>query len=289
MRGTHRLALAAAIATYLLLTVGGVVTSRDAGLVFPDWPLSDGSVNPQGWLQDADKGSEHSHRILGALTGLLTIALAIRLQRRDPRRWVRRLGWVGVVAVCVQGLLGGLRVTETSTELALVHGCLGQAFFCLMVAFVYLTSKDGRSAPAPGPDATPVAVAGGAAVLALYMQVVLGAQLRHVNGPLQTHLLGAALVTTAVFWLLTVVWLRAPRPALMRPALLLGVLLVVQIGLGFAAAASVRGQRPFRPTPAESLVPTAHQSIGALLLATALFLTLRALRRRTPAHREAFA
>lgn len=291
MRGAHRIAVAAAVVAYLLLTLGGVVTSRDAGLVFPDWPLSNGSVNPEGWLADADKGSEHGHRILGALAGLLTVALAVLLQRREQRRFVRVLGWTAVAAVCVQGLLGGLRVTEASTELALVHGCLGQAFFCLLVALAYLSSRDGATRPETGPDTTAVAVCGAAAVLALYGQVVIGAQLRHVHGPLQPHLLGAALAAGSVVWLATLVLVRhADRPALARPVLLLAFLLLAQLGLGFATADAVSGQQPFRPTVAQSLVPTAHQSVGALMLATSVWVTLRAFRRRRPSvAREAYA
>jgi cytochrome c oxidase assembly protein subunit 15 len=290
MRTVHRLALTAAVATCLLLGVGGVVTSRDAGLVFADWPLSDGSVNPDGWLRDADKGSEHGHRILGAAVGLLTIALAVLLQRRDGRRAVRVLGWVAVAAVCVQGLLGGLRVTESSTELALVHGCLGQAFFCVVVALACLTSSDGVAPPVGGGDATPATVCGAAATLALYAQVVVGAQLRHVGGPLQTHVIGAAFASAAVLWAVTVVLVRhRDRAALVRPALLLLLLLALQLGLGFASADVVRGQRPYAPTVAQSLVPTAHQSTGALMLATSLWLTLRAARRRAWAPAGAFA
>jgi cytochrome c oxidase assembly protein subunit 15 len=290
MISVHRLALLAAIATALLLGLGGVVTSRDAGLVFADWPLSEGSVNPDGWLRDADKGSEHGHRILGAVVGLLTIALAVALRRREERRGVRVLGWVAVAAVCVQGLLGGLRVTEASTELALVHGCLGQAFFCLVVALACLTSKDGVAPAEEGGDATAAAVCGAAATFALYAQVVLGAQLRHVGGPLQSHVIGAALASAAVVWLATVVLFRhRDRPPLVRPALLLLALLALQLGLGFAAADVVRGQRPYAPTVAQSLVPTAHQSTGALMLATSLWLTLRAWRRRARLPAGAFA
>lgn len=290
MRGVHRLALGAAVATCLLLAAGGVVTSRDAGLVFADWPLSDGSVNPDGWLRDADKGSEHGHRVLGALVGLLTVALAVLLQRRDGRRAVRVLGWTAVAAVSVQGLLGGLRVTEASTDLALVHGCLGQAFFCIVVALAYLTSRDGTDRPEEGSDATGAAVCGAATVLSLYGQVVLGAQLRHVGGPLQSHLIGAALVAATVLWLATVVLARhGDRPALARPALLLLLLLALQVGLGFAAADVVRTQRPYAPTVAQSLVPTAHQSTGALMLATSVWLTLGAVRRRARRPAEAWA
>ena len=107
----HRVAIVAAVLTYALLAMGGLVTSRDAGMIFPDWPTSNQSFNPPGWLTDADKFSEHGHRILGALLGLASIALAIMIQKHDPRRWMKVLGWSAVVAVTAQGVMGGIRVT----------------------------------------------------------------------------------------------------------------------------------------------------------------------------------
>jgi cytochrome c oxidase assembly protein subunit 15 len=269
--------------TYLLLTVGGVVTSRDAGMVFLDWPLSDGSLNPEGWIRDPDKASEHGHRLLGVLVGLVTIALAIGLHRKEPRRFVRVIGWVALGGVALQGLLGGLRVTEVSAELALLHGCTGQAFFCLLVALAYFTSRDATTPAEAGPDTRGLSMCAAAVLFTVFMQVVLGAQLRHVGGPIQTHVLGAALVAGTVLWLLPLTFLRhARRQALARPVLLLTGLLLVQIASGLVAAdlleTSVHGQ----PTVAQVVLPTAHQSLGGLVLATALVVCLRALRRVQP-------
>jgi len=282
-RGLHRLAIVAAVLTYLLLTLGGVVTSRDAGMVFLDWPLSDGSLNPDGWLSDADKFSEHGHRILGALVGLVTVALAWRLRRQESRRYVRVLGYAAVVGVCLQGLLGGLRVTEISTDLALVHGCTGQAFFCLMVTLAYLTSRDATTPAEEGGDTRGLSLCAAAVLFAVFMQVVLGAQQRHVGGPLHSHLLGAALVAGSVLWLLPLTLLRhAGRAALRRPVFLLVALLVVQVTLGFLAAGVLHGARTGALTAAQVLMPTAHQSVGGVMLATSVYVCLRAIRRIQP-------
>ena len=53
----------------------------------------------------------------------------------------KELGVLAVVAVVVQGVLGGTRVTEVSTVLAAVHGCMGQAFFGLLVILCVLTGR----------------------------------------------------------------------------------------------------------------------------------------------------
>jgi len=272
--------LAALAATFLLLAAGGIVTSRDAGMVFPDWPLSNGSLNPEGWLHDADKMSEHGHRILGTLVGLLSIWLAVRLQRRERRRWVRVLGWCALGAVVLQGLLGGLRVLEISGTLALVHGCTGQLFFCLMVLLAYLTSSDAGSVPEPGPDARRLSVLGLAALSAVLLQVALGAQLRHNLGPIDAHVLGALLSAGTVFWVLAGVALRhgARRP-LCRPALLLAALLLLQVGLGILAARALSDPRALGAQALALVLPSLHQAVGGLLLGCITWLTAKAIRR----------
>jgi len=281
----HRTAIVAAVLTYALLALGGLVTSRDAGMIFPDWPLSNGSLNPDGWLTNADKFSEHGHRILGALVGMATIALAVLLTLRDKRRWLKVLGWVAVVFVSAQGVLGGIRVTEISTFLALFHGCTGQLFFCLMVALAYFTSRDGREQPESGSDTRAVVAVAVGAALATLIQIVLGARVRHIHGPINDHLLGGLIVSGSVLWLITIVLFRhRDRPALVRPVLALGALLLMQVALGLGTADVLApGSRRYDITIWQIALPSLHQALGALLLALEVRIALRAWRRRVPA------
>ena len=48
---------------------------------------------------------------------------------------------VAFVAVAVQGLLGGLRVTQLSNALGIFHGALAQLFFVLVAAIALFTSR----------------------------------------------------------------------------------------------------------------------------------------------------
>src|SRR5947199_7520121 len=103
-RGIHRLAAATAAATFVLLFVGGLVTSTGSGLAVPDWPLSFGQVFPPmvgGVL------FEHGHRLVAALVGCLTLALMVLLTQWESRIWVRWLARGAVLAVLLQGTLGG--------------------------------------------------------------------------------------------------------------------------------------------------------------------------------------
>src|SRR5438093_12856012 len=169
----HRLALLTTVATFPLLFVGGLVTSTGSGLAVPDWPTTFG-YNMFLYPWSAMVGGvfyEHSHRLIGSVVGLLTLALAAALWRRGGR--LRTLGLVAAVAVAVQGLLGGLRVVLLQDLHAIVHGFLAQIFFALLAVIVLLTSRHARAPLAPiAPSTRSLAIA--AAVVA-YAQIVLGA------------------------------------------------------------------------------------------------------------------
>jgi cytochrome c oxidase assembly protein subunit 15 len=121
-------------ATTFMLYAGGFTTSIGAGMVFPDWPLSNGSLNPEGWLENQAMMAEHGHRLLGATIGFLTLSLAIWIWLRDSRKWMRLLAVTCLVAVILQGLLGGFRVLFNNLQFAMIHGCLAQIFLCMLVS-----------------------------------------------------------------------------------------------------------------------------------------------------------
>lgn len=121
-------------ATTFLLYAGGFTTSIGAGMVFPDWPLSNGSLNPDGWLENRAMMAEHSHRLLGATIGLLTLSLAVWVWLKDDRKWMRTLAVASLIAVVLQGLLGGFRVLFNNLQFAMIHGCLAQIFLCMLVS-----------------------------------------------------------------------------------------------------------------------------------------------------------
>jgi cytochrome c oxidase assembly protein subunit 15 len=94
----------------LVLQAGGFTTSIRAGMAFLDWPLSNGSINPPGWLTDIDKFAEHSHRLAATGLGLFAIVIAVAHRLRETRRAIRLAAYALLGLVVFQGLLGGLRV-----------------------------------------------------------------------------------------------------------------------------------------------------------------------------------
>lgn len=275
----HRFAVVLVGLTFLLILAGGNVTSKDAGLAVPDWPLSFSSVNPAGWMSDMDGTrpgvrDEHGHRLIGALVGLMVVGLVIWLHRVEPRTWVRKMGYLALAAVIIQGVMGGLRVTEKSLALAIVHGCFAQAFLCLTIAIAAATWPRfpggvpfGGTAPRHD-EALRFWTA--AMVLAVFGQLVLGALLRHLGG-LQmavVHIFGAVVVGACLMMAAQHIF---SRPDSERPLgnLTIALFLVYgfQLLLGVAAYVLVVPMSSQNPVNlAQIVVPTIHVGIGAVVL-----------------------
>lgn len=290
---SHRIAGLLCLATLFLLAAGALVTSTGSGLAVPDWPLAYGQFFPPmvgGILY------EHGHRLVAASVGLCTLVLAGWLWWAEDRRWVRNLGFCAVVLVIFQGVLGGVTVLLLLPKsVSISHALIAQLFFLLTVVLYQVTSPHWRHLrdQVTGEGPRRLRVMGFVAVAALLLELLLGATMRH-NGaglaipdfplaygrlippiagfPVLIHFLhrvGAVLVAAAV---LTALWTALSRhrgeALLLRPALAMGFLLLVQIGLG----ASVIWSQLAVP------LTTLHVVNGALLTGAAGLLTLRAYR-----------
>jgi cytochrome c oxidase assembly protein subunit 15 len=276
----HRLAVITAVATFPLLFIGGLVTSKGAGLAVPDWPTTFGyNMFLYPWSKMVGGVFyEHSHRLAGSVVGLCTIFLALGLWLKEPRRWLRWLGLAALVMVIVQGVLGGLRVVLLEGTLAIIHASFAQAFFAFMAALALLTSASWRAPAAERPlaDGGKLLRLGIITTALTYLQVVFGAVLRHTGEHLEWHLVFAILVLVHVILLLARVARHTGEiPAVARLARLLGALLGAQLLLG---GGSYFGKyTTLWRLSAEAIVyiTTVHLAVGALMLVASLLLTLR--------------
>ena len=185
----HRYAVLTAAATLGLIGLGGLVTSKGVGMAVPDWPTTYGYnmfLFPiSQWVGGIFY--EHTHRLYASAVGLMTVILAVCIQLREGRAWVRRLGWVAVGLVLVQGLLGGLRVTQMKDVIGVFHGALAQGFLGLLALLALFTSRgwmEGRLQAAPSPAAGRLARAGGVLAVLVFAQLMLGAVMRHQHAGL---------------------------------------------------------------------------------------------------------
>ncbi|MAJ46559.1 MAG: hypothetical protein CBC35_04545 [Planctomycetes bacterium TMED75] len=281
-----------AAAVLLLLSSGGLVTGLEAGLAVPDWPGSFGHnmlLYPMREMtSDTGVFFEHAHRLYGMLVGTGVVALLCLVFINDRRSWLRMLSILLFVMVCIQGLMGGLRVTETSTFLALVHGVFGQLVFALTVlisCFTMLRWTRGPAAVSHEAAAAdrPITVL---LVAALVCQLVLGASVRHFQ-VLSESGQGLELPVWAVvmhvtmgvlaFALALLIGIRAGGnyrsfPILRVLGISILIVVVVQLVLGIIALFAVSMRQAELPPVSEVVFTSLHQATGALLLGLCVLL-----------------
>jgi cytochrome c oxidase assembly protein subunit 15 len=283
-QSVHRFAVFIAYCTVLLLTAGALVTSNDAGLAVPDWPLSYGSLMPP---MIGGIFYEHGHRMIASLVGALTIVLAIWLSRVEPRRWVRLLGWGALGLIVAQGLLGGLTVLlYLPPAVSSAHATLAQLFFITIITLAVATSRWWQSdlevrEDRGSPSLRTITVLTTASIV---VQLFLGAAFRHGAFGIVPHLIGAGVVTAMVIWTTRVLKRRFHDSRTLRRALvLLHATFGTQILLGgITYWVVLAARRDPRPLPLFISVTVAHVVLGALTLAASMVLTLACFRLLRP-------
>jgi len=297
----HLFALLTAASTAVLIFAGGLVTSTGSGLSVPDWP------NSYGWfmftfpLENWVGGIfyEHSHRLIASTVGFLILVLAFWLWRVEPRRWVRRLGFIALGAVITQGVLGGITVLWYLPDaISIAHASLAEIVFCLTTTIALVTSAGWRARYArrgPVPDDRRLQHVALATLATVYLQIVVGATMRHTDAGLAipdfpwmfghlvpdhwdpkiaihfAHRAGALCVTVMLLITTGQVFARyRNRLELLRPSILLLMLVTLQITLGAFTVLSRK----------EYIINSLHVVTGASVLVTTLILTLRAHRAR---------
>ena len=305
--------------TFCLVMLGGTVTSKGAGLAVPDWPRTYGYnmflFPPSQWVGNIFW--EHTHRLLGSVVGMMCIGICIGLWRtQNARPWLR---WTGVgllTLVIVQGVMGGLRVTELSIAFAVIHGINAQVFLCMTVLIAAATSRFWIERSQAKPNTHRLGYAAYALLAVVLIQLVLGAATRHTNAglaipdfptayggvippfdqagieagmgefaasqdnyefpnatftPAQVGIHFAhrtwavVLLITAVCVLFRIAKAFRAQRQVITPVFAIATLLVIQVLLGMQVILS--GRHPE--------IATAHQSIGAAIIAMCALLALR--------------
>ena len=273
----HRFTLLLAILTLFLVVAGASVTSYEAGLSVPDWPLSYGQVMPE---MVGGVFYEHGHRMVATTVGFLTIILAVWLTMSDERGWMRRLGWVALAAVVVQGVLGGLTVIFLLPKAVSVsHACLAQLFFSLTVAIALFTSPGWKQGAEMVEDSGTPSMRTLAVItpIALLAQVALGAAYRHRALGLVPHVIGALVVTGIVLMAAMFALQQFPKhSALRRASLTMAVITLVQVFLGIAAYMSrIYTSESVQPVSVMVLFTVLHVAVGALTMASSVVFAIQ--------------
>jgi len=291
---------------FVLIALGAYTTSIGAGMVFLDWPLSDGSINPAGWLSEMDKFAEHSHRLSAKVMSAITILLAVWVWRTEARSWLRQLALFAVGLVLLQALVGGLRVlcdhlhietvnTSVGRIFAMLHACLAQVFVCNLMAVTIALSRSWIERAAP--IAAGVRRMGLICCGLILLQLAIAAVMRHSYAGLAiptfpastadggwlpahwnfrigihfAHRAMAVVLSVVLVWLAIRIWRdRGASLGLRCGASVLVSLLAFQIMLGAWVIWSQRS----------ALITTGHVLVGAAILLTTFWLTWLAHRDR---------
>jgi heme a synthase len=254
-RGLRRFSVAVAVCAFLLVVAGGLVTSNDAALSIPDWPLAWGKFIPPlvGGIR-----FEFSHRVLALAVAILSIILAF---------WSRRkLAWLAVATVLAQAAVGGLLVKLVEPKaLVIVHACLAELCFGLLVALVFEPVRGWAWRPAPL-----IAAAG------LFGQSILGAAVRHGMTGVLPHIAGATVATVLVMWAgLSTLMHHMESAPLRRAAMALLSITFFQVFLGIGAyvARMATADAP-QPMPLMVWFTVAHVAVGSLAFGAAVVLAM---------------
>lgn len=288
--GLYRWSILLAFCTLLLVVAGGLVTSRDAGLSVPDWPLSYGKLMPP---MEGGILYEHGHRMIATTVGILTIVSMIWIFRTESRKWLRWLGVIALVAVIVQGVLGGLTVIYLLPWwISTSHASLAQLFFSTTVAMAVFTSRwwiSGPSETAEDPK-FPIRILSLAAPCFVLSQLALGAAARHKAIGSIWHISWSPVVTGVILWVsLRILLHYAGNRELRLGALTLLGITFCQVFLGIAAFMTrIAYADAIQPMPLMVTFTVLHVAVGALTMASSVVLAIL-VRRNVPAPSRAWS
>ena len=283
----HRFAIFVVCWTILLLIAGALVTSNEAALSVPDWPLSYGTLTPPmvGGIR-----YEHSHRVIAGVLGLLSIVLAVWVWAKDERRWLRWFSVIAVAGIAAQAVLGGEVVRQLLHYwLPVMHACFAQIVFAALLSIAVFTSRwwvsDQPQVEDTGsPSIHSLAIANAAVI---YLQVILGAGFRHKEIPVWPHMVGALIVLGMVIWLAAVLRRRFEKSAaISKTRILLHAILGTQLLLGLGAYWSrlTTADAP-QPMPLMVTLTVLHTVVGAILFGVSVLIVLLCYR-LVPRRRE---
>ena len=283
----HKFAIFVVCWTILLLVAGALVTSNEAALSVPDWPLSYGTLTPPmvGGIR-----YEHSHRVIAGVLGLLSIVLAVWVWAKDERRWLRWFSVIAVAGIAAQAVLGGEVVRQLLHYwLPVAHACFAQIVFAALLSIAVFTSRwwisdQPQLEDTGSPSIHSLAIAN---AVVIYLQVILGAGFRHKEIPVWPHMAGALIVLGMVIWLAAVLRRRFEKSAaISKTRILLHAILGTQLLLGLGAYWSrlTTADAP-QPMPLMVALTVLHTVVGAILFGVSVLIVLLCYR-LVPRRRE---
>jgi cytochrome c oxidase assembly protein subunit 15 len=128
---------------------------------------------------------EHSHRMLATIVGAMTLGLAIWLGLIEKRNNVKKLGYIALIFVIIQGLLGGLTVMFfLPTAISMIHGITAQTFLLVIILIAFALSREYSNENSQLDSNRSIVLI---LFVAVYIQLILGAWMRHTESGLAIY------------------------------------------------------------------------------------------------------
>lgn len=285
--------------TFILIFAGALITGNKAAMADSTWPLFLGNWYPK-YFQGGLRFTE-THRLIVMAIGFITLLLAIVIQFKEKRRFMKKLGWAAFGLVIIQALFGGLVIKSIRHPAAsMAHATIAQAFFCTTIAIAVLSSRTWfREFSAPAilrPENRGYVATMKFAVLVICFQVIMGTGVRHSNDAtdmflpyLMAHIGGAFAVIVTIIWFNLRTWqVYSDVPSLRHTAVWAAALVAYQILFGLLSIMANRARlNAGIPELHHVIVSTGHLLGGTTLLALmfgSLIRTCRLLDRSSPTH-----
>ncbi len=125
---------------FVLIVIGGHTTTSGAGMAFPDWPLSNGSLNPEGWLKKLPWLLEHGHRLTAETVALLIGVLCA---------WVWRSKWSIPIAAGVSVALAFAAKFSGAEAQVVAHTGLWSSAITFALIILWQAERGDHARPAP--------------------------------------------------------------------------------------------------------------------------------------------
>jgi cytochrome c oxidase assembly protein subunit 15 len=265
------------VLTCILILAGGLVTSTGSGLSVPDWPLSYGTLFPH---MHGGVRFEHTHRLIAGSVAILTFILLIVTLKKENRKWVTRLTWIAFLTVVLQAVLGGITVLyKLPLAVSALHACLAQSFFALAACLTLFHSNTWL-------DTLPILTDEASSLMRLsimtsgfiFLQLILGALVRHAHH--KTILIFHIVLAFIILLHIILLMIKINRSAftllpISRASFFLGLAAVFQFFLGLASFIyKFVLEKTTTVRPSEVIFATLHQTLGALILATSVVLSV---------------
>lgn len=124
---------------FALILIGSHTTTSGAGMAFPDWPLSHGSVNPDGWWENVMQRLEHGHRLTAETVGLLIGILCA---------WVWRSKWSVPISIGVSAALAVAAKLSGAEPVVVAHTGLWSSAVTFALLILWQSDRSAHARPA---------------------------------------------------------------------------------------------------------------------------------------------